>query len=156
MAELRKTGHLSPAEKETMAKIIAAGAAVGESVLSLAEKLNISRPTVSRILNAPATQDLIKKIGDEAVNSAKSMFRARAEELAPKVFARLAQLIESENGRDAAEGIKLYYRTINLDGKDDGVGAGTLIVQLPGGEKVEKVIEAESYEIPDHKPSGAI
>jgi hypothetical protein len=141
LPEAKRRTHLTPAEKETLAKQIAAGAAVGDSVQAMAQRLNISRPAVSRILNAPTTQDLIKKIGDDAVRGAKSVFRARAEALAPKVFARLEQLIESESGRDAAEGIKLYYRTINMEGKDESSGGGTLIVQLPGGDRQEKAIE---------------
>jgi len=150
----RRTGHLTPAEKETLAKQIAAGAVVGESVLSMSKRLLISRVTVNKILNDPATQDLIRKIGDDAVNNARSQFRAAADKLGPLALRRLEEIINGPTAREALEGIKTVCRIINLDGKEDAAGGGTLIVQLPGAAP-EKAIEVESYPV-DDGGSGAV
>lgn len=147
LPEKRRT-HLTPEEKEVLIRQVAARAASGESVNALAAHFNLSRRTVNRILALPETQETIKKICDDAVQNAKNLFKAKSEELTPKAFKAINDLLESENGRDKAEGVKLFFRTIGLDKLDEGGGTGTLIVQLPGNvpERDEKTIDAEYRE----------
>lgn len=146
--EKRRT-HLSKEEKAVLVRQVASRAAVGESINSMAAYFNLSRGAVNRILVMPETQETIKKICDDAVQTAKNLFKARAEELAPKAFAAINALLDSENGRDKAEGVKLFFRTVGLDKLEEATGTGTLIINMPGsGETQEKVVEAE-YAVQD-------
>jgi hypothetical protein len=128
--------------EEVVRKQIAALALLGKPAAEIATELNISAYMVRKTMQSDAFKDLMKSYGDEAVTNARNHLRSQAESLAPKVWSAIKRLVESDKGKDAAEGIKAYYRLIGLEKAEGEQGPANLVIQLPG-VKSETVIEVE-------------
>jgi len=135
-------------EREALIKQVAALAALQKNQSEISRELKVHVSSVRRILLLPECKDLMREIADEAVQNAKNIVRAQTERLTPKALRALEELLDSDSGKDRAEGIKIYMRAIGLDKEATGEGVGNLIVNLPGANPdAGKVIEVKSDEV---------
>lgn len=126
--------------QQTRVQMVAALAMKGTSVLEMSKQLRMTRYAVNKIMLTEEFKELLKTTADEAVLKAKALLRSRAESLAPEVWETIVRLVRSDKGKDAAEGLKAYFRLIGLDKMEENEGASSITINLPG-QKQETVIE---------------
>lgn len=123
---------------EAVLKQAAALAAQGATIKQIAERLGVSQFITKKMMANPDFKHWIKEIGDEALNNAKQIIRAKTSDLANEVTRVLKARLEE----DDLEAVKIALKVIGFDQpQDTGKGDTTLVVNLPGVS--EKAIVTE-------------
>lgn len=110
----------------------------------IAEQLKLSRYAVKKIRNSEEFKTELKRIGDEAVATAKEQFKAGLNEMAPLALKALKHNLEENK----IEAVRVFVETVGLKEKEKSQDHGPIQILLPG-TTVENVIPTESKELPD-------
>jgi hypothetical protein len=140
---------LDPKVEEALSKQVAALSLEASSPATIAKGLNVSVSVVKRIMASDSFKDHLKEVAEATVTSVLNRFKARTERLEPKAQAALERLLDSDKGRDAAEGLKIFFRIAGLDKLDPAdQGPGNITINLPG-QTQEKSIDVTPQEDED-------
>lgn len=119
-----------------------------KSQRAIAQELGIGETTVRRLMQKPEFKELMKELGDRAVEAAKAEMRGIARKLAPKAQTALESLLDDDSVRGKAEGLKYYFQLIGANDHEQDTGGGNITIQLPGIRQ-ETVVPTEGREVQD-------
>lgn len=116
----------------------------GYSMDHIASQLKTTPYIVRATRESDEFRDKLMVMGEDGSAVARNYLRAQSRDFAQDVWEAIKKLIKSDSSKAIAEGIKAYFRIINLEeGKENDAG-GNITIQLPGQAPAEKIVTVVS------------
>ncbi len=139
--------RLSPEEIETRIKTVYGMRLNGKPDRETAIVLGVSENVVEHIVRSDAYMEYEEKQAELIVSRARGMLKSSIQDLSKKMIRNLHELLDDENWKAKAEGMKLVFRIMRIDEEANKAGDNNIIINLPGEEPKTKVIEATVQDV---------
>lgn len=127
---------------EVIVQQVAALCALGRSAKQISEELNITVREVKRISEMPTCKEVVRKIGMEAMEGAKSAIKSRTAGLVDAIMSNLETNLKKNN----LNAVPIAINILGFTKEDVMQGDTTIQIVMPG-QDVPKTITPDYREV---------